>query len=331
MSTRQRHAAEVPAGLRDRRPELHRGPGQGGRERQRQVDRHRQVLAQHEQHHALRRRRAVRLPAPLLYLPTAAPLRRPTPAACTRATPGSASSPTAPWTCGTPAVWTLGPGQHAGRHQLRQRHVTKDASGRPTAEVEHARPQRHGHLRQELGDDHRGASPARSSTALRPGARAATSSRRHRHRQRRYHRHQLLRPGQRRERDDADVHPRQEHEPLDHWSLSAPTNTYNGDDHPSTYDCGSGNIYIEGTVKGRVTIALAEQHHRDQRPALAGDGRGGAPTGTDMVGLVSGNSVVVYHPVSRGTSSAATSTNNKQVPGRPRPALRARSRATARA
>ncbi len=96
-------------------------------------------------------------------------------------------------------------------------------------------------------------------------------------------------------------------------TLSGPTESSSGDDHPSTYDCGSGNIYIEGTVKGRVTIAAQNNIIVTNDMLLASTAAGSAASGTDMVGLVASNSVVVYHPVSRG-SSTSTSSNNSKCP-----------------
>ena len=55
--------------------------------------------------------------------------------------------------------------------------------------------------------------------------------------------------------------------------------------------CAEGNLYAEGTVKGRVTIAAAKSVIATGDLVLAG-GR----NGYDMLGLVATNSVEVYHP-----------------------------------
>ena len=55
--------------------------------------------------------------------------------------------------------------------------------------------------------------------------------------------------------------------------------------------CGQGNVYIEGTLKGRVTIAASNTITATGDVVLA---RG--LSGTDMLGLVASNSVEVYNP-----------------------------------
>ncbi len=86
-----------------------------------------------------------------------------------------------------------------------------------------------------------------------------------------------------------------------------------GDGHPLTFDCGLGNVYIEGTVKGRVTIAAQNNIIVTGDLAVASTTKGSTPIGPDLVGLVAANSVAVYHPVSRSSTSAegsATATAN---------------------
>jgi hypothetical protein len=78
----------------------------------------------------------------------------------------------------------------------------------------------------------------------------------------------------------------------------------NGDDHPQTFDCGSGNAYIEGTVKGRVTVGAANNVIVTSDLLLDGVTAPAAASGSSMVGLVAANSVVVYHPVTRSSSEA---------------------------
>lgn len=84
-----------------------------------------------------------------------------------------------------------------------------------------------------------------------------------------------------------------------------------GDVHPTTFDCGLGNVYIEGVVNGRVTIAAQNNVIVTGDLTINSTTTGNTAIGPDMVGLVAANSVVVYHPVSRsvsGTSETLTST-----------------------
>jgi hypothetical protein len=78
------------------------------------------------------------------------------------------------------------------------------------------------------------------------------------------------------------------------------------DDHPQTFDCGSGNVYIEGTVKGRVTIAAANNVIVTSDLLLDGVTAPAAASGSSLIGLVAANSVVVYHPVTRSSGEAAS-------------------------
>ncbi len=80
-----------------------------------------------------------------------------------------------------------------------------------------------------------------------------------------------------------------------------PLGTYTGSSTTAhTYDltmlqndqfCGQGNMYIEGTVKGRVTMA-SENSIIVTGDLVLADGI----NGTDLVGLVAGNSLNVFHP-----------------------------------
>lgn len=80
-----------------------------------------------------------------------------------------------------------------------------------------------------------------------------------------------------------------------------PLGTYTGSSTTAhTYDltmlqndqfCGQGNMYIEGTVKGRITMA-AENSIIVTGDLVLADGI----NGTDLVGLVAGNSLNVFHP-----------------------------------
>ena len=114
------------------------------------------------------------------------------------------------------------------------------------------------------------------------------------------------------------------------WTPTATTATTGavpaGDDHPQTFDCGSGNVYIEGTVKGRVTIAAANNVVVTGDLLVEGVTPPAAAAGASMVGLVASNSVVVYHPVHRSsttntvaarTSSGSSGTCNSTVGGNP--------------
>lgn len=76
------------------------------------------------------------------------------------------------------------------------------------------------------------------------------------------------------------------------------------DAHPLTFDCGLGNVYVEGTVKGRVTIAAENNVIITGDLTINSTPKSRAPVGPDMVGLVSANSVVVYHPVVRSSSTS---------------------------
>lgn len=84
--------------------------------------------------------------------------------------------------------------------------------------------------------------------------------------------------------------------PLGTWDGSAPSNqydTYTVD--KSMQDArkytGEGNVYVEGVVKGRVTVAAA------QSVVVTGDlVLAGGSSGADLVGLVATNSVEVMHP-----------------------------------
>jgi Tfp pilus assembly protein PilX len=71
------------------------------------------------------------------------------------------------------------------------------------------------------------------------------------------------------------------------------------DSHQSTFDCGQGNVYVEGTVKGRLTIA-AQNNIIVTGDLLIDGATAGAPAaGTSLIGLVASNSVAVLHPVTR--------------------------------
>ncbi len=71
------------------------------------------------------------------------------------------------------------------------------------------------------------------------------------------------------------------------------------DAHSRKWDCGLGNVYVEGTVKGRVTIAAENNVVVTGDLAIANTALGSAPGNdpSDIAGLVAQNAVVVYHPV----------------------------------
>ncbi|WP_315095263.1 hypothetical protein [uncultured Cellulomonas sp.] len=67
--------------------------------------------------------------------------------------------------------------------------------------------------------------------------------------------------------------------------------TYDMTMKEATKYCQEGNLYVQGTVKGRVTLAAT------QSVILTGDIMlAGGLTGADMVGVVATNSVEVFHP-----------------------------------
>jgi hypothetical protein len=98
------------------------------------------------------------------------------------------------------------------------------------------------------------------------------------------------------------------------WALDSsftPNPTYStevpsGDIHPQTFDCGLGNAYIEGTVRGRVTIAAQNNVIVTSDLGINSTSTGNTAIGPDMVGLVAANSVVVYHPVARDYETTNT-------------------------
>lgn len=81
------------------------------------------------------------------------------------------------------------------------------------------------------------------------------------------------------------------------------TDSAPNDAHPVKMDCGQGNVYVEGTVNGRVTIAAENNVIVTNDLLLRSTAAGDAPAGTDIVGLVAANSVQVYHPVARSRSN----------------------------
>ena len=68
----------------------------------------------------------------------------------------------------------------------------------------------------------------------------------------------------------------------------------------TSYDCKAGDVFVEGTLKGQLTIAA------DNNVIVTGDTKysdGG--TGTDVLGLVANNFAQVYHPVNSNGDNLA--------------------------
>ncbi len=70
--------------------------------------------------------------------------------------------------------------------------------------------------------------------------------------------------------------------------------TYTYDKNMTLADqyCGLGNVYLQGTLKGRVTVAASNSIVLTGDVVLAG-----GKNGSDLLGLVASNSVEVYHPI----------------------------------
>ncbi|WP_426566853.1 hypothetical protein ACPPVT_10090 [Angustibacter sp. McL0619] len=81
--------------------------------------------------------------------------------------------------------------------------------------------------------------------------------------------------------------------PLGTYTGAATGNqTYDANMKLATHNCGKGNVYVEGVLKGRVTVAAKNS------VIVTGDlVMAGGLAGSDMLGLVATNSVEVYHPV----------------------------------
>ena len=87
-------------------------------------------------------------------------------------------------------------------------------------------------------------------------------------------------------------------------STTTVTTDYDLNMQTSDQYCGQGNLYIEGLVKGRVSLA-AENSIVVTGDLIANSG----VAGSDMIGLVAGNSVEVMHPMM--TTDVCTSTTSK--------------------
>lgn len=79
--------------------------------------------------------------------------------------------------------------------------------------------------------------------------------------------------------------------------------TYDVNMAEATKKCGNGNLYAEGVVKGRVTIAASSSVIVTGDLVLAG-----GLNGSDMLGLVATNSVEVFHPRMVTVSSVRSQT-----------------------
>lgn len=67
--------------------------------------------------------------------------------------------------------------------------------------------------------------------------------------------------------------------------------------------CGLGNVYLEGTLKGRLTVAAQDSI------TITDDLKVNSLNSSDMLGLVAGNSVEVYHPVLRDHQCETSKSN----------------------
>ncbi len=94
--------------------------------------------------------------------------------------------------------------------------------------------------------------------------------------------------------------------------------TVQANTYPTKNDCGLGNVYVEGTVNGRVTIAAENNVYLTGDLLLDGVAAGDAPTreNRNIVGLVAQNSVVVYHPVGV-TGYSSTKSGSQTCPSTP--------------
>ena len=69
----------------------------------------------------------------------------------------------------------------------------------------------------------------------------------------------------------------------------------------TTYACKAGDVFVKGTLKGRLTIAA------DNNIELIGSiAHQGGSGGSDLLGLVANNYVEIYHPVDKVTTGTPT-------------------------
>jgi len=83
----------------------------------------------------------------------------------------------------------------------------------------------------------------------------------------------------------------------------------------ATFYCGTGNMYVEGTVKGRIGIGAQNNIIVTGDLLLDGVTKGAIPTGPNIASLVASNSVVVYHPWIKTVTTTCTTKKqgNKNV------------------
>lgn len=81
------------------------------------------------------------------------------------------------------------------------------------------------------------------------------------------------------------------------WSTTGSSVTTN-------YACTRGTVFVSGTANTQVTVAGSDD------VVVVGDLKPDATSGTNVVGLIAGNCVWVYHPLKTGTSTNLNSTSN---------------------
>ncbi len=93
----------------------------------------------------------------------------------------------------------------------------------------------------------------------------------------------------------------------------------NGRTHPlgmpiandlNTYGCRNGDVFIEGTLKGQLSIA--SENNIDITANLQYNS---GVAGTDLLGLIADNYIEVYHPVNCSSGTAAACNLNASFPG----------------
>jgi hypothetical protein len=82
-------------------------------------------------------------------------------------------------------------------------------------------------------------------------------------------------------------------------------------DSSTNYDCHRGSAYISGVSNTQVTVAAKDD------VVVTGDLTLTSATGTNIIGLIAGNCVWVYHPLRNGTNtnllSSSSDVNNIQA------------------
>ena len=78
------------------------------------------------------------------------------------------------------------------------------------------------------------------------------------------------------------------------------------------YNCRQGTVYVEGALKGRVTIAA------DNNVVVTDDlTYAGGLNGTDTLGLIASNSVAIYHPIKRTDTNGSITWSDLPSPTKP--------------